>query len=131
VLGAGDRAEDAAQEALLRAWRRQDGCRDPDHPGPWLRRIATNEALRIVSRDRETADDGEIAITGPDRAQELFVRDLVKRLEPADRRLVYLRYWADVPVGEIARRLQMPEGTVKIRLHRARASLRRMVEDER
>jgi RNA polymerase sigma-70 factor (ECF subfamily) len=131
VLGAGDRAEDAAQEALLRAWRRQDGCRDRDHPGPWLRRIATNEALRIVSRDREAADDLEIAIAGPDRAQELFVRDLVKRLEPADRRLVYLRYWADVPVDEIARRLQMPEGTVKIRLHRARASLRRMVEDER
>ena len=131
MLGAGDRAEDAAQEAMLRAWRRQDGCRDPAHPGPWLRRIATNEALRIVSRDRETADEDEIAITGPDTAQELFVRDLVKRLEPADRRLVYLRYWADVPVGEIARRLQMPEGTVKIRLHRARASLRRMVEDER
>jgi RNA polymerase sigma-70 factor, ECF subfamily len=132
VLGASDAAEDAAQEAVLRAWRQQATCRDPADPGPWLRRIATNEALRIVARGKELpeAQDGALE-PGPETSQALFVRDLVTRLEPADRRLLYLQYWADVPVRDIAQRLQIPEGTVKIRVHRARASLKRMIEDER
>ena len=66
----------------------------------------------------------------PDAAEVAMVRDLVTRLKPLDQRLIYLQNWADMPLREIAARLQMPEGTVKIRLHRARASLRKMIEDE-
>ena len=134
VLGAGDAAEDAAQEALLRAWRRQATCRDPAHPDPWLRRIATNEALRIAARGGDPpeaeADVLQTAWAGPDSSQQQYVRDLVTRLDAEDRKLLYLQYWADVPVRDIAHRLQIPEGTVKIRMHRARASLRTMIEDE-
>src|SRR4051794_96395 len=57
VLGSGPASEDAAQEAVLRAWRQRHRCRDPDHPGPWLRRIAHNEALRIAARPRDSPLD--------------------------------------------------------------------------
>jgi RNA polymerase sigma-70 factor (ECF subfamily) len=136
VLGAGAAAEDAAQEAVLRAWRQRDRCRDPDDPGPWLRRIAHNEAVRIVSRPSEAAlDDAPEPAAHPgagDPAAVLngtVVRELVRTLGPIDRRLLFLQHWEDTPISEIASRMQMPEGTVKIRLHRARATLRRMMED--
>ena len=51
-------------------------------------------------------------------------------LSPLDRRLLFMQVWADIPVHEIAASLRMPEGTVKIRLHRARSRLRQLMEDE-
>src|SRR4051794_12269275 len=55
VLGQGGAAEDATQEALIRAWRQRDSCQDPRRPGPWISTIARREALRLAgrhSRDR-------------------------------------------------------------------------------
>ena len=136
MLGAGATAEDAAQEAVLRAWRQRSSCRDPGNPAAWLRRIAFNEALRALPRRGEVVvgELGEGAgPASPDPAEAtgvLGMREMVSRLQPVDRRLLFLQHWADVPVSDIAARLQMPEGTVKIRLHRARAQLRRMIEEE-
>src|SRR4051794_41348361 len=55
ILGPGPDAEDAAQEAAMRAWRRRATCRDA--PGAWVRTIAQNEALRTAGRrpDQGTA----------------------------------------------------------------------------
>src|ERR1700754_706209 len=49
VLGAQPAAEDAAQEASLKAWRHQTQCRTPDRPGPWVAAIARREALRALA----------------------------------------------------------------------------------
>ena len=134
VLGQGAHAEDAAQEAVLRAWRQRKSCRSPGNPRPWLRRIARNEALRYGARRVEPSLELTVHPTVDGGAEAVIdcaaIRDLVERLAAVDRRLLFLQYWADVPVKDIAARLQMPEGTVKIRLHRARAVLRQMIEDE-
>ena len=137
VLGPGPAAEDAAQEAMLRAWRHRDRCHAPHDPGPWLRRIAHREALRIAARRTDAALDGVAEPVweghGSDPAQ-VATADLVRRavtgLAGIDRRLVFLQHWEDVPISEIAARLRMPEGTVKIRLHRARESMRRSLEQQ-
>ena len=50
VLGQSGGAEDAAQEAAVRAWRRQDSCLTPERPQPWVATIARNEALRIAAQ---------------------------------------------------------------------------------
>src|ERR687885_1602182 len=50
LLGDRELAEDAAQEAVLRAWRRRDACRAPDDPLPWVRQIARREAVRAPTR---------------------------------------------------------------------------------
>ncbi len=136
VLGPGQAAEDAAQEAIVRAWRQRDQCRDPSKPGPWLRRIAFNEAMRQASRrpeaslDELTAVADRLACHDADVETAAYVRQLLTGLPLLDRRLLFMQMWADIPIHEIAARLRMPEGTVKIRLHRARSRLRHLMEDE-
>jgi RNA polymerase sigma-70 factor (ECF subfamily) len=125
VLGAGPDAEDAAQEAAMRAWRRRASCRDA--PGAWIRAIARNEALRTVGRrrDEQPLDAvGEVHGHAPADVESHDVRAAVGALEQSDRVLLLLRYWADLTQPEVARATAMPEGTVKIRLHRARQRLR-------
>jgi RNA polymerase sigma-70 factor, ECF subfamily len=124
VLGATADAEDAAQEAVLRAWRRRATCRDA--PAAWIRAIARHEALRLAARGRQELplDDSHEAVApqaGPDLPD---LRAAVGALDDADRLLLWLRYWADLTQPEVARVAAVPEGTVKVRLHRARERLR-------
>jgi RNA polymerase sigma-70 factor, ECF subfamily len=126
-------AEEAVQEALVRAWRLSKGCRAPEMPLPWVLKITRNEALRLIQRrarriDREVPDsvpaapteDGELAMA----TTRLTVQQALLDLGDGDRRVLRLRYDEDLTQAEVARRLGMPEGTVKVRLHRARRRLR-------
>src|SRR5215210_9356093 len=62
VVGCPERADEAAQEAIVRAWRHRDSCRQPEQPFGWLRRIAHNEAVRVVSlRPNELLVDEPLA----------------------------------------------------------------------
>jgi RNA polymerase sigma-70 factor (ECF subfamily) len=125
VLGHGPDAEDAAQEASIRAWRRRASCRDS--PGPWIKAIARNEALRVAGRKRDEAPLdalGDVALEVHDRTDSRDLRLAVGALEQSDRLLLLLRYWADLTQPEVARATELPEGTVKVRLHRARKQLR-------
>jgi RNA polymerase sigma-70 factor, ECF subfamily len=125
ILGPGPDAEDAAQEAAIRAWRRRTTCRDA--PGAWIRAIARNEALRVVGRRRDEAPwdaVGELAGDPPAPVELRDLRAAVGALDHGDRLLLLLRYWADLTQPEVARATSLPEGTVKVRLHRARQRLR-------
>lgn len=57
--------------------------------------------------------------------EQADLRAALRRLDSSDRRLLRLRYEKDLTQAAIAELLQMPEGTVKVRLHRARDKLRR------
>jgi len=133
VAPRGSDAEDIAQEALVRAWRMRRSCRSPD-PVPWLRQIARNETLRAVARQAPQADLDLVAERGElDDAVEAMPERLdlvaaIRALDPLDRRLLSLRYGADLTQRKIAEILNMPEGTVKVRLHRARRALAEAME---
>ena len=125
VLGPGPDAEDAAQEAAIRAWRRRATCRDA--PGAWIRAIAHNEALRVIGRRRDEAPleaAGEGQCLGHAGSDLRDVRAAIGALDHGDRLLLLLRYWGDLTQPEVARATSLPEGTVKVRLHRARQRLR-------
>jgi RNA polymerase sigma-70 factor (ECF subfamily) len=127
-------AEDVAQEALLRAWRYRDRCRDPGASRAWVARICHNEARRPRAGARETAplDDDALAspCDGPEsRIDDLSVRSALSDLSEADRKLAWLRYGLDYTQPAAADALGIPEGTAKIRLHRIRATLRDRLED--
>lgn len=128
-------AEEAVQEALVRAWRRRHACRTPEAPLPWLLEITRNEARRQlerrsrrmgreligeVERHEAETDDAELTAT----ANRVTVEQALRGLDETDRRALQLRYDEDLTQVEVARRLGMPEGTVKVRLHRARLRLR-------
>jgi RNA polymerase sigma-70 factor (ECF subfamily) len=130
-------ADDVTQEALLRAWRGRDGCAAPHQPEPWLAAITRNEALRFKARphlahELASLDAAEEAPTPAPRtesiAARLDLRRAVSRLGEPDRLLLRLRYEADLTQSQIAAQLGIPEGTVKIRLHRLRARLRTELE---
>jgi RNA polymerase sigma-70 factor, ECF subfamily len=130
-------AEEAVQEALIRAWTRRSACRTPEAPLPWLLEITRNEARRLLERSRrarraqmeaepaepELEDD---ALRGA--TTRVTVEEALARLADADRRVLRLRYADDLTQAEVARRLGVPEGTVKVRLHRARRRLRTLLE---
>jgi RNA polymerase sigma-70 factor (ECF subfamily) len=132
VLRNHEDAEDAAQDALLRAWRRRDRLQDADEQLAWTRRVAHNEALRTYRR--ANARGQQRYADPPERAgvAEPFTDAVVDRVVVAqllagtaarDRTLLHLRYGEDLTHQQIAARLGMPVGTVKVRLHRARKVL--------
>jgi RNA polymerase sigma-70 factor (ECF subfamily) len=128
------------QEALLRAWRHWDTCATPDSPLPWLLAITRREAFRWHERagrrplPKDAADDAFTVLSAGDWAgdestvERLSVQAALAELGAEERRLARLRYGEDLTQQEIAKRLSLPEGTVKVRLHRLRARLRRRLE---
>jgi RNA polymerase sigma-70 factor, ECF subfamily len=131
-------AEEAAQEALLRAWRSRRTC--AGSPLPWIGQIARNEAFRLRERRqrlslREIPDGDVLARSASPVPVEsaldaLSFDQLVSGLRADDRRLIELRYVDDLSQPEVAKRLRMPEGTVKVRLHRLRKRLRQVVGEQ-
>ncbi len=126
-------AEDLAQAAVLRAWQRRDSLRDRRKRRPWLATIVRNEALGEFKKVRpspvdmfevqEGADDERVIAT----VEQADLHAALGRLNERDRQLVRLRYDEDMTQVAIARRLGIPVGTVKVRLHRVRAKLRRAI----
>ena len=120
---AGD-AEDVTQEIFLRLFR-NFAQYDPAQPFlPWFRRLATNCALNWKEKRRPTVELPELA------AREAGPADRSERLQKAIRELpseyqacVTLKYLEDLGVAEIAETLQVPVGTVKTWLFRARDML--------
>jgi RNA polymerase sigma-70 factor, ECF subfamily len=139
VLRDRDAAEDAAQEAVIRAWKARDSCRDARTATGWLRAIAANEARRVgAQRARrghlEPLDgcdvvDPRVSPTD-ERLDYVAVAQLLSVLPVRDRHLMQLRYLAGLSQTEIARSLDIPEGTVKTRLHRTRGLLRTLLTNE-
>jgi RNA polymerase sigma-70 factor, ECF subfamily len=123
-----------AHETLLRAWRNRAACRQPADPWPWLAQILHNEALRCLNRSGATSDlalPAEPAIADrylDDVLDRLSLSAIVSGLPLADRALIRLHYEMDLSVASLARVLDVPETTVKVRLHRARGRLRSNME---
>ena len=137
ILG-GDRAEaeDAVQDAALRAWQHIDDLRDPARFEPWFTRIVVNACrdrlgarrlrpITVVDPDPGTASDQADALTGIDT----LVRALLT-LSPEHRAVVALRYLGDYSLDEIAARTGQRAGTVKSRLHYALRALRAVLDAE-
>jgi RNA polymerase sigma-70 factor (ECF subfamily) len=76
------------------------------------------------------AEPEQVIHPAAEQAARSDARDLlaaVRRLEPKDQEIVYLRYFLEIPVTETAETLGVPEGTVKSRLSRALARLRDVI----
>ena len=141
ILGNRDDAEEAVQEALVRAWRKREACRTPATPLPWLLQITRNEAMRLAAR-RSRRQASEIPDAEPEAAPDgasetplertltsVATEQALSSLGEDERRLLRLRYEDDLTQGQVAAALGVPEGTVKVRLHRVRARLRDAAAD--
>jgi len=123
---------DAIQETILQAYRGIGRLREPAYFRTWLFRILINECRRLYRRQSRVspADKLPERAAFPDEA-DLDLRDAVERLDESLRTLVKLHYYADVPLAEIAAMMDVPEGTLKSRLHKARRILEKRLVHNR
>jgi RNA polymerase sigma-70 factor, ECF subfamily len=136
-VAAPDDAADIAQEAMIRAWRSLRDGLVPDHPGAWLRTIVRREAFRLhertaaaVSLDEHGDIDDRTAAGHLEMLPlQVDVRRAVRSLTPQDRKLLALRYVDDLTQPDVAIALGIPEGTAKVRLHRARGRLQQVLAE--
>lgn len=125
--------DDAPQDVAVRMVEHAPGVTSRT---AWACAVATRIALdRHRSHRRGAAALGRLRLAGassysdPDIALRESVRAALRKLEPDLRATVVLRFYADLPVGEIAGLLGVVEGTVKSRLHRAAGILRSELGD--
>jgi RNA polymerase sigma-70 factor (ECF subfamily) len=142
LLGDPHEAEDAAQEAFIRAYRALDRFDERRPLRPWLLGITANAARnrrrsagRRLAALRRLAQGSLETVTRPDweegRAWEAeTLRLALGRLGEADREVISLRYYMELSEAETAAALGAPLGTVKSRTHRALGRLRAVVESE-
>jgi RNA polymerase sigma-70 factor (ECF subfamily) len=143
-------AEDVAQEAFVRVFRSFDRY-DPARPfAAWLYTIVSRLAIDhirrrkvrpivLVHRDPETDEDRIVDVPDPgprpeevaaNAEEERRTDELIQSLPPHYRIVVMLRHQQDLSYEEIAEALKLPLGTVKARIHRARALLKKRIEGE-
>jgi RNA polymerase sigma factor (sigma-70 family) len=137
VTGSATEAEDAAQEAFVKAYLALGRFREGAPFRPWLLQIVVNEArnrrksagrrvtlmLRAAAHQRvENEPSPEVALLAGGRQQVLL--DAVNRLREEERLVVACRYFLGLSESETAETLRCPRGTVKSRLSRALDRLR-------
>jgi len=127
-------AQEATQEAFVRAWSRWPELRTYENPEGWLYVVAHRVAVSRWRRTRRTVlgwlrEDDVSHYAGPDPSVVMLVEAL-KRLPLAQRRALVLHHMGDRPVAEIAVVEGVPIGTVKARLSRGRAALAALLADQ-
>lgn len=132
-------AEDVVQEALLRAWRDPNLTnREENVSRAWLFTVTRH---LIVDRWRSAAFRREVTglpvgneLSSGDATGEVLDRwliaDALRCMSPPHRAVVCAAYYEQLSVAEISRRLRIPEGTVKSRLHYGLRSLRLILQEK-
>ena len=117
---------DATQEALIAVFR---GLRRLENPAAlfgWVRAIAVREAVRVARRRQRQVPADLSEVPAPDDPQlAVQVQDVLARLSPEHRAVLVLRDLEGMDEQAAAAVLEVPTGTAKSRLHRARASFRK------
>lgn len=129
VLGNTDVALDATEEAMTRAAERWRVVGQYDNPAGWVYRVALNWArthLRRLTRERGAL---QFEPGYEQRLPDPQLMEAVLSLPTGYRAVIVARFLLDWSVEETARVLQIPEGTVKTRTHRALKRLRKVIEE--
>jgi RNA polymerase sigma-70 factor, ECF subfamily len=131
VSGSRAAAEDAVQEALARAWERDERGHRIESLEAWVTRVATNLARSRWRRLRVERRHASERTSPAEPSGELVdLRRALDALPRRQREVTVLRYYLDLDVREIADALRVSEGTVKTSLHRARSTLAAALGDE-
>jgi RNA polymerase sigma factor (sigma-70 family) len=135
ILGDRGLAEEATQQAFVKAWRAAASFDSDRELGPWLATIGRRVAIDVARREAVRATDpldsvapGDPALSSPPEASENVydiweVRHAVTELPDDEREIVRLQHFEGLTHVEIAERLAIPVGTIKSRSFRAHKRL--------
>ena len=144
-------AEDVVQDAFLAAFRGLDGFESRSSLKTWLHRITVNAALMKLRQLKRLAEEPiedylpefdqhdcriearwtqlvDVAAVVEDQRRSQLVRDAIAKLPDAYRVVMQLRDLEGYATAEVAEALELTESNVKVRLHRARAALKKLLE---
>ncbi len=135
-------AEDVVQNVFVKIFRALPEFRGDARLSTWIYRIARNEALNAREKRRRepvpiedcddiAADEGNPESARGKKADAERVRRLMERLDEKQRQALELRYMAEKSYEEIAEIMDIPLGTVKTHLYRAKCELKRMMTGKR
>jgi RNA polymerase sigma-70 factor (ECF subfamily) len=133
MLGQREEAEDVVQEAAIKAWRNLNQLKDASVVRSWFFSIVANQC-RTVRRGRWWSvvrlAAPEQPRPGPEEeaVQRTDLERALRRLGPDDRLALYLRYYMDLPLNEVAAVLGISETAAKSRIHRAAQGLKPAVD---
>jgi RNA polymerase sigma-70 factor (ECF subfamily) len=147
MLGDAQEAEDASQEAFLRAYANLARYDSERSFKTWLLSIASNHCIDLLRKrrliwlsiDEDEGLDPYPALVSPEPTPEdtyvagersAEIQTLMAQLPPDYRAVVVLRYWYDMSYTEIAESMGTTESAIKSRLFRARQALARLMEPE-
>lgn len=127
MLNSRPRAEEATQDIFFKVWKAFPAYDGRAAPSTWLYTIARNTCLTALRADqyRKTSalEDIPEPATHPTVCNDLEIAGLLERLPEQQRDIVTLYYLEERSVEEVARLMDLPEGTVKSHLFRARRAL--------
>ncbi len=150
MMGSKSDAEDVAQEVFIAVFKTIDSFREESKFSTWLYRVSVNHCKNRIKylarrhdRDRDELDENSAGTNGvsigtparlsADRAlegiqMEELLREAINSLDEEHRTVVVLRDVEDLSIEEICEITDLPDGTVKSRLHRARLALRKKLQ---
>ncbi|MEX2290391.1 MAG: SigE family RNA polymerase sigma factor [Mycobacteriales bacterium] len=127
-------AQDVVQEAYARAWQRWGTIRTYDSPEAWVRQVAWRLAVSRVRRAkvglgklRRHGPPPEVPPLQPDHVALVAA---LRQIPEPQRRAIVLHHVMGLSVAEVAVECDVPDGTVKARLSRGRATLASLLRDE-
>ena len=120
---------DAAQEAVIRAWERIGSLRRSEYFETWLTRILINVCYDMLRARKNIVPLEELAEQPAPEGADRELHDAIRKLDGELRIVVVLHYMEGYRLREIAEMLELPTGTVKTRLARAKKQLRIQLEE--
>jgi RNA polymerase sigma-70 factor (ECF subfamily) len=135
ILRTADLAQDAVQEALVKAWQQLPSLRDPERFDAWLYRLVVNACAdqgRQLRRWSQQVRPLPVEASIGDHTRAVADRDQLERgfsrLKPEQRAVMVLHYYSGFSAAEIAGILGIPDGTARSRLHYATEAMRAALE---
>lgn len=133
-----DEAQEVTQLAFIQAYRKMDTWRGENF-GAWVSIIANHIALRLLEKEKrrqtEPLDENtDLPTEDYDEQKEERISSLetaVTQLPEQDRLIIEEHYYNNVPLAEIARRLNQTENSIKVRLFRIRERLKEKLKSEK
>lgn len=122
-------AVEAVQELTYRALKKIHTVKEPTYIATWLVRVLINICLDMKKKQKKFVYNQAVEIVSTDQ-QSFEMADIIASLPKEQQELIYLKYFQDMKNGDIAQLKQIPEGTVKSRLHTTLKKLRVLVEKE-
>lgn len=131
ILNADEDIGDAIQETILKAYKGIDKLNNPQYFKTWLIRILINECNSLLKKRGKLVFFNELRDEGyMDRYENSEVISAINSLEEEFRVVTMLFYYEDMSIGQISAIVNIPEGTVKSRLSRARVKLYNLLKGE-